>query len=187
MLSRSEIATLCTPPITPADNRTPTSTWPRPSRLIPTRPTTNGKWAEKSIPPTASKIATASTRAHFYDANSGKLWLTFGSYFGYIRVVELDPKTGKRIDPTKFTDVSINMEATTMIYHDGWYYLLGTRGSCCRGADSGYNIRVGRSKSPTGPFVDDQDVPLIKGGGKLLCRFQRPLDWTWALWPHRLR
>ena len=105
----------------------------------------------------------------FYDANTGKLWLTFGSYFGYIRVVELDPKTGKRIDPTKFTDLSINMEASTMIYHDGWYYLLGMRGSCCRGADSGYNIRVGRSKSPTGPFVDDQDVPLIKGGGKLMC------------------
>jgi len=105
----------------------------------------------------------------FYDTKTNKLWLTFGSYFGYIRIVELDPKTGKRIDPTKFTNLSINMEASDMIEHDGWYYLFGTRGSCCRGADSGYNIRVGRSKSPTGPFVDDQDVPLIKGGGKLMC------------------
>jgi beta-xylosidase len=29
----------------------------------------------------------------------GRLWLTYGSYFGYIRLVELDPKTGKRRYP----------------------------------------------------------------------------------------
>ena len=28
---------------------------------------------------------------------TGRLWLTYGSYFGYIRLVELDPKTGKRL------------------------------------------------------------------------------------------
>jgi arabinan endo-1,5-alpha-L-arabinosidase len=104
------------------------------------------------------------------DPNDGKLWLTYGSYFGYIRVVELDPKTGKQLDPpAKFTDISINMEASCMIYHEGWYYLFGTRGSCCRGADSGYNIRMGRSKKPTGPFLDMEGVELIKGGGTLFC------------------
>jgi arabinan endo-1,5-alpha-L-arabinosidase len=55
-----------------------------------------------------------------------------------------------------------------MISHEGWYYLLATHGSCCRGADSGYNIRVGRSKSPTGPFIDHMGIDMIKGGGKLL-------------------
>jgi arabinan endo-1,5-alpha-L-arabinosidase len=104
------------------------------------------------------------------DPNDGKLWLTYGSYFGYIRVVELDPKTGKQLNPpAKFTDISINMEATCMIYRDGWYYLFGTRGSCCRGADSGYNIRMGRSKKPTGPFLDMEGIELIKGGGTLFC------------------
>ena len=28
-------------------------------------------------------------------SHDGKLWLTYGSYFGYTRVVELDPKTGQ--------------------------------------------------------------------------------------------
>jgi arabinan endo-1,5-alpha-L-arabinosidase len=32
-----------------------------------------------------------------------------------------------------------------MMYRDGWYDLLGTHG-CCDGANSTYNIRVGRSK-----------------------------------------
>ncbi len=103
-----------------------------------------------------------------YDTTTKTMWMTFGSYFGYIRVVELDPKTGKRID-NLFTDIAINCEASTMIYHDGWYYLLATHGSCCRGADSGYNIRVGRSKKPTGPFIDNEGVDMIKGGGKLFC------------------
>jgi len=103
----------------------------------------------------------------FLDPTDGKLWMTFGSYFGYIRVVELDPKTGKRIDD-KFTNIAINCEASTIIYHDGWYYLLATHGSCCRGADSGYNIRVGRSKKITGPYVDHTGLDMILGGGKLV-------------------
>jgi len=105
----------------------------------------------------------------FLDPNTGRLWLTYGSYFGYIRVAELDPKTGKRLHPDKQPpNIGVNLEATTMIYHDGWYYLLGTHGSCCRGADSGYNIRVGRSKEVTGPFLDDDGVDMLEGGGKLL-------------------
>ena len=54
-----------------------------------------------------------------------------------------------------------------MIYHRGWYYLLVTHGSCCRGADSGYNIRVGRAKKVIGPFMDNMGVDMIQGGGKL--------------------
>jgi Glycosyl hydrolases family 43 len=30
----------------------------------------------------------------FLDPTNGSLWLTYGSYFGYIRLVELNPKTG---------------------------------------------------------------------------------------------
>ncbi len=108
--------------------------------------------------------------AAFLDPTDGRLWLTCGSYVGYIRLVELDPKTGKRLHPdVDPVNVSINMEATCMIYHDGWYYLFGTHGSCCQGSSSGYNIRVGRSQKVTGPFIDNMGVPLIEGGGKLFC------------------
>ena len=104
----------------------------------------------------------------FLDPNDGRLWLVYGSYFGYIRLVELDPKTGKRLNPNdQPRDLAINCEASDMIYHDGWYYLLATHGSCCRGADSGYNIRVGRAKKVTGPFLDNMGVDMIQGGGKL--------------------
>ncbi len=102
------------------------------------------------------------------DPTTKKLWLVYGSYFGSIRLVELDPKTGKRLNPLeKPRNIAINSEASIMIYHEGWYYLLVTHGSCCRGADSGYNIRVGRAKKVTGPFIDNMGVDMIQGGGKL--------------------
>jgi len=105
----------------------------------------------------------------FLDPTDGRFWLTYGSYVGYIRLVELDPKTGKRLHPNEPPkNIGINLEATDMIYHDGWYYLLGTRGSCCAGAASGYNIRVGRSRKVSGPFLDNVGVDMIEGGGKLL-------------------
>ncbi|MBP7382911.1 family 43 glycosylhydrolase [Myxococcota bacterium] len=104
----------------------------------------------------------------FLDPADGKLWLVYGSYFGYIRLVQLDPKTGKRVDPNdKPVDIAINCEAAIMIHRDGWYYLLATHGSCCRGADSGYNIRVGRARRVTGPFLDHTGLDMLEGGGKL--------------------
>jgi arabinan endo-1,5-alpha-L-arabinosidase len=103
------------------------------------------------------------------DPTDGKLWMTYGSYIGFIRLVEIDPKTGKLADPnTKPVNLAVNCEASEMIYHDGWYYLLATHGSCCRGADSTYNIRMGRSRKVTGPYVDNMGVDMIQGGGKLL-------------------
>src|SRR4051812_37448412 len=47
------------------------------------------------------------------DSTTHRLWLTYGSYFGYIRLVELDPKTGQRLDPKSTpVDLAINCEAS---------------------------------------------------------------------------
>ena len=97
----------------------------------------------------------------------GSLWLVYGSYFGYIRLVELDTKTGLRRYPErKPVNVAINSEAAILIHRDGWYYLLVTHGSCCQGATSTYNIRMGRSRKVTGPYLDNMGVDMVEGGGK---------------------
>ena len=85
------------------------------------------------------------------DPTTGRLWVSYGTYFGTIRLIELDPKTGTRIKGNKEQDIAIDCEATDLLYRDGWYYLLGTHGTCCDGVNSTYNIVVGRSKSVTGP------------------------------------
>jgi arabinan endo-1,5-alpha-L-arabinosidase len=104
----------------------------------------------------------------FRDPTNGTLWLTYGSYFGYIRLVELNPKTGQRLYPNvKPVNIAINSEASIMIFRDGWYYLLVTHGSCCAGANSSYNIRMGRAKKVMGPFLDNMGIDMLQGGGKL--------------------
>ena len=129
------------------------------------------KWEEGGVVAASDGVedCNAIDPGAFLDPTDGRLWLTYGSYFGYIRLVELDPKTGKRKDPNdRPIDLAINCEASDMIYHEGWYYLLATHGSCCRGADSGYNIRCGRSRKVTGPFLDAEGIDMIQGGGRLL-------------------
>ncbi|HEV8482937.1 MAG TPA: arabinan endo-1,5-alpha-L-arabinosidase, partial [Blastocatellia bacterium] len=128
------------------------------------------KWEEGGVVASSDGVedCNAIDPGVFLDPNTKRLWLTYGSYFGYIRLVELDPGTGKRLNPNeKPCNIAINGEASIMIHHDGWYYLLVTHGSCCRGAASGYNIRVGRSKKVTGPFLDNMGVDMIQGGGRL--------------------
>ena len=102
------------------------------------------------------------------DPTDGRLWLSYGTYFGFIRIVELDPKTGKRVAGNKEINVAIDCEATTLMYRDGWYYLLGTHGTCCDGPNSTYNIVVGRSRSVTGPYIDNVGRDMLEGGGKLV-------------------
>ncbi|HEX8037980.1 MAG TPA: family 43 glycosylhydrolase [Chryseosolibacter sp.] len=103
------------------------------------------------------------------DPTTGRLWLSYGTYFGFIRIAELDPKTGERVQGSAPVDVAIGCEATVLTYHDGWYYLLATHGSCCDGPNSTYNIVVGRSKNVTGPFVDNVGRGMLEGGGKMVA------------------
>lgn len=60
------------------------------------------------------------------------------------------------------------MEGAFVVQRDGFYYLMYSDAGCCDGAFSGYTVKVGRSESPTGPFVDDHGVDLMalssKGG-----------------------
>jgi arabinan endo-1,5-alpha-L-arabinosidase len=102
------------------------------------------------------------------DPTDGRLWCSYGTYFGFIRLIELDPKTGKRVEGNEAIDIAIDCEATDLMYQDGWYYLLGTHGTCCDGANSTYNIVVGRSKKVTGPYVDNMGREMLKGGGKMV-------------------
>src|ERR1051326_4012465 len=127
------------------------------------------KWEEGGVVASSDGVedSNAIDPGLLLDPNDGRLWLVYGSYFGYIRLVELDPRTGKRINANdQPVNIAINCEASILIYRDGWYYLLATHGSCCRGADSGYNIRVGRAKSVFGPYLDNMGVPMLQGGGR---------------------
>ena len=102
------------------------------------------------------------------DPTTGRLWVSYGTYFGTIRLIELDPTTGFRKSGNVEKDIAIDCEATDLIYRDGWYYLLGTHGTCCDGVNSTYNIVVGRSRSVEGPYIDNVGRDMYHGGGRMV-------------------
>ncbi len=105
----------------------------------------------------------------FHDQD-GSLWLTFGSYWSGIKLVQLDPQTGKRTEPdSKLFSLAYNqsIEASYLCRHDNYYYLFVNWGSCCQGPKSTYNIRVGRSQSVTGPYLDKAGLDMLHSGGSL--------------------
>ncbi|MEV1065895.1 arabinan endo-1,5-alpha-L-arabinosidase [Streptomyces sp. NPDC050263] len=104
----------------------------------------------------------------------GRLWMSFGSYWTGIRMVELDPRTGKaRPDAPVHhmatrPDAPYAVEGPYIVKHGRHYYLFASYDTCCAGVNSTYRIRVGRSTSVTGPYVDSAGKPLLEGGGDLL-------------------
>ena len=64
-----------------------------------------------------------------------------------------------------------DFEAVMIHERDGYYYFFGSKGSCCEGENSSYQVRVGRSKSLLGPYLDKDGRPLIeRGNGTMLLQ-----------------
>jgi arabinan endo-1,5-alpha-L-arabinosidase len=103
-----------------------------------------------------------------FQDDTGNYYMTYGSYFGGIRIVPLDSITGKPAGPERYPVASGNCEASYVIPREGYYYLFINRGSCCRGVNSTYHIQVGRSPDPQGPFLDKSGVDLNSGGGSTI-------------------
>lgn len=119
------------------------------------------------------------------DTSDGRAFLAFGSFWDGIKLRELDPKSGKLL--AEVTPVialasrqGAGIEAASIIEHAGRFYLFTSFDRCCSGVNSTYNIRVGRADAVTGPYLDRDGAPLLKGGGSLVLgstgRFVGPAD-----------
>lgn len=98
----------------------------------------------------------------------GRWWMSFGSFWSGIKMIELDPSSGVRTGSALHSIAGRGggaIEAPNTHYRDGYYYLYVSFDVCCRGADSTYRTMVGRSASITGPYVDRAGVPMAQGGG----------------------
>ena len=94
------------------------------------------------------------------DVKTGRMWMHYGSYFGGLYVMELNPVTGLAM---KSGDQGIktagranfrkdNIEAPEVMFHPEWkkYFLFVSYDPLM----TTYNLRVGRSDTPEGPFYD---------------------------------
>ncbi|MDR0949836.1 MAG: glycoside hydrolase family 43 protein [Lachnospiraceae bacterium] len=105
--------------------------------------------------------------APFYDED-GRLWMTYGSWSGGIFLIELDPTTGTVIHPEADPDNEVDpyfgkrlmggkhrsIEGPYIEYDKeaGYYYLYVSYGGLAQ--KEGYQIRVFRSETVDGPYVD---------------------------------
>ena len=109
---------------------------------------------------------------------NGSPWMSFGSFWSGIKMRKIDRATGKLAsDDTKLYSLASRrrsaelpgaIEAPVIIRHKDHYYLFVSFDFCCRGVNSTYNIRVGRSKSVTGPYVDREGRDMMDEGGTVL-------------------
>lgn len=99
----------------------------------------------------------------------GKAYLSFGSFWDGIRLIALDPASGKPLAGAEPLPIASRgggaIEAPAILQHDGRFYLFVSFDSCCRGKSSTYRIMVGRADAITGPYVDASGKPLLDGGG----------------------
>lgn len=91
---------------------------------------------------------------------SGEHWMVYGSYFGGLFALQLDPETGLAMTEgdqghsiaRRANGKKDNIEAPEIIYHPELkkYFLFVSYDPLM----TTYNVRVGRSDSPQGPFYD---------------------------------
>jgi arabinan endo-1,5-alpha-L-arabinosidase len=97
-------------------------------------------------------------------------WLSYGSFWSGIKLVQLDPSTGKPVPDATVTSLAQRpspdaIEGAYIVNHGGYYYLFASYDFCCRGVNSTYNIKVGRAVDPQGPYVDAAGIPMTDDGG----------------------
>lgn len=104
----------------------------------------------------------------------GTPWLAFGSFWGGIKLIKLDQQ-GARVG-TSLDSIAARpsaggaLEAPFIVRRCGYYYLFVSWDKCCAGVSSTYNIRVGRSATVQGPYLDHDGKAMAEGGGTLLVQ-----------------
>ena len=106
--------------------------------------------------------------AQLFVDERGTPWMAFGSFWSGIKLVALNPSTGKRADSTIHSIAGRNggaIEAPVIVQRGNYFYQWVSFDRCCQGASSTYRVMVGRSTSVTGPYTDRNGTPMTSGGG----------------------
>ena len=127
-----------------------------------------GPWMQRGcvVKTDATSVMNAIDPSIIADSATGKWWMHYGSFFGGLYCVELNPETGLPVQEgdqghliaRRATYWKDNLEAPEIIYNPELkqYYLFVSYDPLM----TTYNVRVGRSDKAEGPFVDYFGVEL---------------------------
>ena len=130
------------------------------------------KWVDQGLVIESNKAGSSDNwnaiDPNFVKDESGNPWLVFGSFWSGIKLRRLDPTTGKvsSDDSTLYSlaNNSGGIEAPSIVFHNGYYYLFVSFDACCKGVDSTYRTMVGRATTITGPYADNTGKAMLQGG-----------------------
>jgi arabinan endo-1,5-alpha-L-arabinosidase len=92
--------------------------------------------------------------------HDGKVYMSYGSFFGGIGVAEINQQTGKLA--TNVTKIwgggHADIEAPYITRQGDYYYLFVNRGKCCDGSNSTYYVEVQRATSVNGPYSGTRTI-----------------------------
>lgn len=107
----------------------------------------------------SEEIGVSNSIDPFYIEENGKKFLIWGSFHGlYLTELTAD---GKKPTGEKIQVAGNHLEAAYVYQKDGYYYLFGSAGTCCEGANSTYKVLVGRSENLEGPYVDQNGKSML--------------------------
>ncbi|MDE6085667.1 MAG: family 43 glycosylhydrolase [Muribaculaceae bacterium] len=103
-----------------------------------------------------------------YYSEHGKNYLLWGSFRG-IYIIELSDDALSVKEGAKPIQIAGTFtEATNILKRDGYYYLIGSAGSCCEGENSTYRVVMARAENLMGPYVDKNGNAALENGFSLL-------------------
>lgn len=112
----------------------------------------------------------------FYIEEDGHKYLFWGSFNGIYGIELADDGLSLKEGAEKFQVAGNQMEGSYIFKRGEYYYLFGSNGSCCEGANSTYQVVYGRSKSLFGPYVTKNGVDMKTGAFEILMHGSG----TWA-------
>lgn len=119
---------------------------------------------------------------------AGTPWMSFGSFWDGIKLVQLTPDMHAVAQPERWYNLASRkgpqstlkgdnaIEAPFIFKKGEYYYQWVSWDYCCRAAKSTYKIAVGRSEKVQGPYLDREGNRLDQGGGTLVM--QGNDDWA---------
>lgn len=111
----------------------------------------------------SDEIGVENSIDQFFYSEDGHNYLFWGSFHGIYAIELTEDGLSVKEGAQKVQVASGFMEGTCVVKRGDFYYLIGSNGSCCEGANSTYKVVVNRSRNLLGPYTNRNRASALKG------------------------
>lgn len=149
---------------------------------VMTAPSLDGPWTDKGKIFTSQEIGVMNSIDPVVLEDDGHVYMAWGSFRG-IFIVELNEDGTALKNPETAAEDKVLIAGIVGNWNGGTYegsyirkigeyfYFFGSQGTCCSGVNSTYHVKVARSKSIFGPYVDAEGKDMLgENRGELVIK-----------------